>query len=101
VRLLVPRGSSLIGTPGMAGVLGDFDPATFTYLWRHADPRVDALQAHVAGLVEEAAKTSADPEDVFARIYGLARMSLGLPSRSPRLPRAAEPVPRLTEPWFC
>ena len=101
VRLLVPRGSSLIGTPGMAGVLGGFDPATFTYAWKHGDPRVDALQAQVAALVEDAANRSADPDDVFARIYALTRASLGLPSSPPRLAPASRPVPRLTEPWFC
>jgi radical SAM superfamily enzyme YgiQ (UPF0313 family) len=101
VRLLVPRGSSLIGTPAMLGVLGDFDPTTFTYTWHHSDPRVDALQLEVAALVEAAAKDSPDPVEVFARIQDKARASLGLlPSaRSPRLP--SEPVPRLTEPWFC
>jgi radical SAM superfamily enzyme YgiQ (UPF0313 family) len=101
VRLLVPRGSSLIGTPGMAGVLGEFDAATFTYTWQHPDPRVDRLQAQVAALVEDAAKGSGDPDEVFAQITGLTRASLGLPSSPPRLTLATRPVPRLTEPWFC
>jgi radical SAM superfamily enzyme YgiQ (UPF0313 family) len=101
IRLLVPRGSSLIGTPAMAGLLADFDPSTFTCTWRHPDPRVDALQLEVAGLVEAAAKGSPGPHEVFARIKDRARASLGLSSSPPRLPRRSEPVPRLTEPWFC
>jgi radical SAM superfamily enzyme YgiQ (UPF0313 family) len=101
VRLLVPRGSSLIGTPAMAGVLGDFDPATFTYAWRHPDPRLDALQLEIAGLVEAAARDATDPVEVFARIKDRARASLGLSSSPLRPPRLREPVPRLTEPWFC
>jgi radical SAM superfamily enzyme YgiQ (UPF0313 family) len=101
VRLLVPRGSSLIGSGALDGLLGDFDPTTFTYSWQHPDPRVDALQEEVAGVVEAAARTSADPVDVFARIQERARSSIGLgPSKRPIM-LARQPVPRLTEPWFC
>jgi hypothetical protein len=100
VRLLVPRGSSLIGTEAMSGVLGPFDPATFTYTWEHPDPRVDDLQQRVAAVIEAAAE-EADPVDAFYAIMDLARTSLGLgPARRLAL-RSREHVPRLTEPWFC
>jgi radical SAM superfamily enzyme YgiQ (UPF0313 family) len=98
VRLLVPRGSSLLGTEAMAGVLAPFDPDSFTYTWAHPDPRVDDLQRRVASLVEETARSAGE---AFDRIKDAALASLGRPpsARRPRGPRAH--VPRLTEPWFC
>jgi radical SAM superfamily enzyme YgiQ (UPF0313 family) len=101
VRLLVPRGSSLIGAAGLDGLLGPFDPTTFTYTWQHPDPRVDALQQQVAGLLESTAKAAPDPFELFPRIHDLARASLGLGPAPRSAPRREQPVPRLTEPWFC
>jgi radical SAM superfamily enzyme YgiQ (UPF0313 family) len=121
IRLLVPRGSSLIGTPQMAPHLGPFDPATFAHRWAHPDPRVDRLQAAVSAVVEDAVRTGADALATFGRIQALAATAAGRPvpsvstiSRSdeplstanPVLAGAVAsatlaPVPRLTEPWFC
>jgi radical SAM superfamily enzyme YgiQ (UPF0313 family) len=104
IRLLVPRGSALVGTSAMAPHLGPFDPATFSYRWTHPDPRVDALQAAVAALVEQATRDGEDGALTFARIHALARTAAGRTGPPPppppeRVPVAA--VPRLTEPWFC
>lgn len=110
IRLLVPRGSSLLGTPGLQPHLGPFDEATFTYAWRHPDPRLDTLQRRVAAIVEQAAREQEDPAQsavaTFARVKGLALAArAGLDDGPPAEvdPRAvhAAPVPRLTEPWFC
>ncbi|MBA2450923.1 MAG: radical SAM protein [Chloroflexi bacterium] len=102
IRLLVPRGSSLIGTPAMDPFLGPFNPTTFSHGWQHPDPRVDRLQERVAAVVERGARESADPESVFTRIHELASAAVGRSVApgvaSGRPPRA---VPRLTEPWFC
>jgi radical SAM superfamily enzyme YgiQ (UPF0313 family) len=103
IRLLVPRGSTLVGTPAMAPHLGAFDAATFSYRWAHPDPRVDRLQEAAAALVEQAARAGDDAATAFARLHALGRAAAGHPpAPSPlpdRLPVAA--VPRLTEPWFC
>ncbi|HLH25510.1 MAG TPA: CUAEP/CCAEP-tail radical SAM protein [Chloroflexota bacterium] len=103
IRLLVPRGSALVGTPAMTPHLGPFDAATFSYRWTHPDPRMDALQVAVAALVEEAARAGEDAAATFARIHALARAAAGRPpAASPPPERApAMAVPRLTEPWFC
>lgn len=103
IRLLVPRGSSLVGTAGMDPYLGPFDPTGFTHTWAHPDPRVDGLQRRVAGLVERAVRDGEDAVDIFYRVKAAA---LELAGRSADLTRPAElaavgPVPRLTEPWFC
>jgi hypothetical protein len=115
IRLLVPRGSSLIGTTAMDAYLGEFDETTLTYTWRHPDPRMDELQVGMAGLVEEAACAGDDAVGTFSRIKSLAKTQSSRfnPQRDvverPRnalrasrvRPSLASGVPRLTEPWFC
>jgi radical SAM superfamily enzyme YgiQ (UPF0313 family) len=103
IRLLVPRGSSLVGTPALEPFLEDFESESFSYRWRHPDPRVDELQREVAGVVERAARTGQWPEETFAQIHELACQRAGeaaFPLDRVR-PATASPVPRLTEPWFC
>jgi radical SAM superfamily enzyme YgiQ (UPF0313 family) len=104
IRLLIPRGSSLIGTPALDAHLGPFDEKTFTHTWQHPDSRLDALQVGVGRLVEQAARSGEDAPETFGRIKNLAHERLA--GRAAPLPlvdlrRTASPVPRLTEPWFC
>jgi radical SAM superfamily enzyme YgiQ (UPF0313 family) len=104
IRLLVPRGSSLIGTAALDGCLGPFDQSTFTHTWTHPDPRVDALQARVAALVEAASRDGEEPVRIFEQVRGLALGALnGRPvAAATRLQSSpGQAVPRLTEPWFC
>jgi radical SAM superfamily enzyme YgiQ (UPF0313 family) len=103
IRLLVPRGSSLLGTAALDGYVGAFNEATFTYTWKHVDHRVDALQARIAAAVENAAGTGHELLATFQQIKGLALSALGQPIRaSPTVqPMPSRAVPRLTEPWFC
>ncbi|MDP8922468.1 MAG: CUAEP/CCAEP-tail radical SAM protein [Chloroflexota bacterium] len=108
IRLLVPRGSSLVGTPAMAPHLGPFDPETFSYGWSHPDPRMDGLQAEVADRVEQAVRAGEDASDTFAAVVALAEAAAGpdhrpvAPVREPALVGTARSfVPRLTESWFC
>ncbi len=103
IRLLVPRGSSLIGTPAMDPFLRPFDEATFSHRWRHPDPRVDRLQKAASDAVAQAVGTEQTAEAIFDQVYNLALGTAGRPGRAPdgRPPRSAGAVPRLTEPWFC
>jgi radical SAM superfamily enzyme YgiQ (UPF0313 family) len=103
VRLLVPPGSSLLKRPGIRPFLGPLVPESFTYSWRHPDPAMEALQARVSKLVEQAATTDEDPIQTFARIRDLAWSQLGM-EPPPALGRPLEGdkrAPRLTEAWFC
>jgi hypothetical protein len=99
IRLLVPQGSYLLHLPGFSDKLLPFDPRLLGYPWRHADPRVDALQQDVQALVldmENASRT-----DVFGAIWQLAHRVAG--RRAPSLDDAdpGVAIPRLSEPWFC
>jgi hypothetical protein len=108
IRLLVPRGSSLYGTDGLAPHVGVFDDETFSYAWRHPDPRMDVLQHEVAATVEAATCAGEAPEVTLLTIERLALTAAGRESPAGGgtatdqlgLPRAAF-VPRLTETWFC
>jgi radical SAM superfamily enzyme YgiQ (UPF0313 family) len=98
IRLLVPRGSRLLELPGFAETLMPFDAKLLGYPWRHSDPRVDRLQQNVQRLVSQ------DPplgrHEAFAEVWRIAHESAQRPARS--IGHAAgEPVPRLSEPWYC
>lgn len=111
IRLLVPRGSSLLGTAALEPFLGDFDTESLSYAWAHPDPRMDDLQRAVAAAVERAGCAGEPPEQTLAAIERLALAAADRPTGAAGagggfddepgwLPTAAF-VPRLTETWFC
>jgi radical SAM superfamily enzyme YgiQ (UPF0313 family) len=104
VRLLIPPGSLLLQRPAVQPFLGPLDQAVFSYRWTHPDPRMDELHRAVTSLVEQAAKTDADPALTFEQLRALAAAvrdrrepTAVTSSLSPTRSRS----PRLTEPWFC
>jgi len=111
IRLLVPPGSLLLDRPEMRPHLGRLDPDRFTYTWTHPDPRMDALHAELAGIVERGALEARDPRDTFRLIAAHAARAFASDSGDALLaalrrmpPPALETKgrsPRLTEPWFC
>jgi radical SAM superfamily enzyme YgiQ (UPF0313 family) len=104
IRLLVPPGSALLGTPQFAPHQGSLDAAALSHTWRHPDPRMDALQKRVAAIVEAAAANGEDAETTFRAIHAAA-LEADPPSDAavPALPAvwSLPPAPRLSEPWFC
>jgi hypothetical protein len=99
IRLLVPQGSHLLHLPGFAEILEPFDPEVLGYPWRHADARVDALQQQVqaaAMRVESASRAGA-----FGEIWRLAHAAAGREAPSLDGADPGQPVPRLSEPWYC
>jgi len=102
IRLLVPPGSLLLDSPAMRPYLGTLVERAFSWTWTHPDPRMDALQAAVAALVEDAARRQEDPAVTFGRIRALADATAGVaPRPGPALAPDRPRPPRLTEPWFC
>ncbi|MDQ3045842.1 MAG: radical SAM protein, partial [Chloroflexota bacterium] len=81
---------------------GTLDAPAFTYRWRHPDPRMDALQRAISGLVETAAAVAEAADTTFARIWDVAHHSAETPAPAPPKPLfRRHPPPRLTESWFC
>ncbi|MFI5048201.1 MAG: radical SAM protein, partial [Acidimicrobiia bacterium] len=68
IRLLLPKGSLLLGHPDLAPHLGAFDDERMSYEWRAAEPGVDALQRHLARLVEEGTEAGESDLTIYARI---------------------------------
>lgn len=104
IRLLVPPGSLLSSSPDGAGWLGRLVQESFTYEWKHPDPRMDDLHARVSALVEQASATNEDSAQTFYKIRELAYLSRGdgrpFQSSFQVNPLRLRP-PRLTEAWFC
>ena len=116
VRLLIPPGSLLLSEPAMTPYLGPLIQESFSYQWKHPDPRMDALQKQVSFEVEQMTKVKAHPIDIFYQlkecaismaegrsIVNLSLNTTGTQSITPKrsLPIAEEIPPRMTEPWFC
>ncbi|HMK15179.1 MAG TPA: CUAEP/CCAEP-tail radical SAM protein [Burkholderiales bacterium] len=99
IRLLIPKGSHLLQLPGFSNLIEEFDPGLLGYPWRHRDPRVDQLQIQVQSLAEQS--ENFPRREAFERIWQLAHGALGIPA--PALPKSInqQPVPRLSEPWYC
>ncbi len=102
IRLLIPAGSKLLELPDVAALAGEFDPAALVYPWRHADPRLDALQQQVQETVHRAEHRGEPRAQIFDTLWTLAHAAAGRPGHpvsTPRLARAA--IPYLNEPWYC
>jgi radical SAM superfamily enzyme YgiQ (UPF0313 family) len=99
IRLLVPDGSLMLELADMRQAIEGFDSRSLTHVWRHADPRVDALQRAVERLA--GSRLNAPRDEMFARVWAIAHDVAGLPV-APRdiLPSRAT-VPYLNEPWYC
>jgi len=99
IRLLIPQGSRMLELEEVRARIERFDPKSLTHVWRHADPRVDALQQRLQELV--GSRLNAPRHDVFARAWEIAHAAAGIaaPPREPLPSRAT--VPYLNEPWYC
>jgi radical SAM superfamily enzyme YgiQ (UPF0313 family) len=101
IRLLVTTGSPLLELADIRTVTSDYDPASLTWPWRHADPRVDALQEAVMRLVGTQANVARSA--TFAAICEEAANGAdhvrGSSCRPGLTPQRA--VPYMTENWYC
>ncbi|MPZ98022.1 MAG: radical SAM protein [Dehalococcoidia bacterium] len=105
LRLLLPPGSPLIERLRVEQSLGPFEEEGLTWQWSSADPRLDRLQAELAGIVEAASCAGCDPEpavETFRRVKAATYRHL-LDDHGPVevAPQPRRVVPGLTESWFC
>lgn len=103
IRLLLPRGSLLMELPEMAAIAEPYDPESLTYPWTHPDPRVDRLHLDVLQAVTEAEASNLSRPEIFARVRNLTLQACGLPTLPlvPSTTGTTEPIPHLSEPWYC
>ena len=99
IRLLVTWQSRLLELPDIVALVGQFDPLTLTYPWKHTDTRVDDLQRRVMGLA--GTRMTQSRRAIFDRVRALSNSPDHQVSRSPDPPMPRTSVPYLNEPWYC
>ena len=99
IRLLIPPGSWLAEHEETLPYRGPLDQASFTYRWKHPDPRMDQLQKDVAKLVEKDAQAGEDAAVTFFRVKELAYggQATGVVFA---MPADRQRAPQMTESWF-
>jgi hypothetical protein len=87
--------------------LGAYDPELLSYTWRSPDARVDALQARLASIAEDAAATGEAAGATYIRMRQATAEAAGTATFNVADAdmlvgaEAGAGRPRLTEPWFC
>jgi radical SAM superfamily enzyme YgiQ (UPF0313 family) len=99
VRLLIPAGSLLLDRVEARSVAGEFDEAALAYRWAHSDPRVDQLCENVLAIVKDGQDQEQSRSEIFDRVWQAACEAAGAQREVPAYSR--QPVPRLSENWFC
>jgi hypothetical protein len=105
IRLLVTAESALLELPDLRATLDAFDPTGLVWPWRHADPRVDALQREVMRLASDRSAPSRDAAfAAVAEAAGVTGLQVGAPLGSAAAggarPALSAP-PYMTEAWYC
>jgi len=106
IRLLIPRGSRLLELPLVQEFVDDFDPEALAYPWTHPDPRMDRLHADVLAVVGGNQTTVEDRYAIFSRVWRLTEAAAEATPSDPfalvaTVVRSREPIPHLSEPWYC
>ncbi len=101
IRLLVPQGSYLLKLPGFDQLIRPFDPALLGYPWTHRDARVDTLQREIEARVADAAQCNRNRRETFEEIWHLAHAAAGRAAPDLAGIDLGQPVPHLSEPWYC
>ena len=110
IRLLITNGSPLLELPDIQRTVGNFDPGSLTWPWRHPDVRIDVLQQQVMRRVGSNPRASRG--ETFAAIRDLVdETESGDGSSHVRSSGSASPrhltlptqpaVPILSENWYC
>jgi radical SAM superfamily enzyme YgiQ (UPF0313 family) len=100
IRLLIPNGSYLLKLDGFKALIGDFDPDTLGYQWRHTHPAVDELQLRIMSLVEKADIEGKTRHQTFTEIWHAAHHALNIKAAELAIGQTKQ-VPHLSEAWYC
>jgi len=105
VRLLIPAGSLLLDRAEVRSVVGEFDEAALAYRWAHLDPHVDQLCEDVLAIVKDGQDHEQTRSEIFERVWRAANsaaVACEAAGEQRALPvYSRQPVPRLSENWFC
>jgi radical SAM superfamily enzyme YgiQ (UPF0313 family) len=99
VRLLIPAGSKLLDRAAIRSSVGAFDEAALAYPWAHADLHVDQLCEAILAIVRDGQDKEQSRSEIFDRVWQTACEAAGETRTLPSYAR--QPVPHLSENWFC
>jgi radical SAM superfamily enzyme YgiQ (UPF0313 family) len=102
IRLLIPEGSRILELEEIRRSIGPFDAKSLVYPWRNSDLRVDQLSETVQAIAATADHQKLPRAAAFQQIWKVAHRAAGI--AAPPLPvssHSAQPVPFLSEPWYC
>lgn len=102
IRLLIPRGSLVMGIEGVDAFVGGYDADGLTYTWTSSDPELDSLSHELLAIADQGAQRQEPIAEVFLKQWvavvrdsSLEPPVLGIDAGS------TEGRPKLTESWFC
>lgn len=109
IRLLITAQSPLLELPSIKALVHPFDAEVLVYPWQHPDPKVDALQEQVIGLVAQAEKAGQSRRAIFAQIWAMTEAYAGMAVTQAQLTGQRAIIarererfaPRLSENWYC
>lgn len=101
IRLLIPKGSYLFELPDFANRVKPFDAHMLGYPWHHEDPSVDRLQTAIESWISKSEADGLSRRDIFSHIWELSHHALGQTPPSLTSRSFGDPIPRLSEPWYC
>ena len=98
IRLLIPRGSLLEAHPAVSQHLTGYDDSALTWRWDFADPDTAVLHKELEAI---AANASDCGQEVGVTLEEMRQAVSRRSGRELDTVAPGEPVPRLTESWFC
>jgi radical SAM superfamily enzyme YgiQ (UPF0313 family) len=100
IRLLIPPGSLLLQDESLRPILGPLAQEALLYPWQHPDPAVDQLASSLQQRVAFGAETEEHPSQTFAALRAIVE-DASQTKITRYVSRPKQPIPRLTEAWFC
>ena len=101
IRLLIPEGSRLLELDEVRQTVTAFDAQSLVYPWKNEDTRLDTLSETVQAIAADADRRKQTRSVTFAQIWRAAHETAGIAAPALDIARSAQPVPFLSEPWYC
>ncbi len=100
LRLLVPRGSLMLGQDAFRGFVGSYNPDGLSYTWSYQESTMGAFEARIGSAVETFVEAGVPAADAFSQLWEFAHNENQLSAPALNL-NTALLMPSMSEPWYC